>query len=109
MIEDKSASITEKRTALFRAIAALPDEDVDVVLAIAEQLPVARLVATCERLTDEGIEDHGEHLKMLPTPRLVQAQAALLRAVDAWQWVLGRSRPYRGPSEALHLARKLTP
>ena len=105
MTEDKAPSSADLRLALARLINALPDEDIPVVRAMVEQLPGAKLVATLEAETDKGIEDWGKKLVMPPTPRIVQAQCALLGAWDAWLLVLGRPRKLRGVDIALHRAR----
>lgn len=98
--------LPEVRAALAARLAELPEDDVRLVAAIVAELPVARLVATCEAETDRGIQGETK-ITMPPTSRRTDALGALLAALDRWRVIVGLGpRAVRGVEGALRQGRR---
>lgn len=97
--------LEEVRANVLRRVHGLPADDLRVLERVLEELPHAQLVASCEAVTDEGVEGD-KPIKVPATSLRVRARARLLRTWDTWRLVAGlEPRPLRGVEVVLRAAR----
>lgn len=97
----------EQRATVRELVATCPETDVDqlrasarslierldvadlrALLLVLQELPHARLVATCEEVTDRGVEC-GRRVELPPTTQREEGLGKLLAAWDVWRRLAG--------------------